>query len=78
MAQLLGEPLKPRKIFLSYRREDSAAATGRLRDALAPEFGADSIFMDVAGIPLGTDFKTSLQAEVKVRYVPRNHRTKMD
>jgi hypothetical protein len=64
MAQLLGEPLKPRKIFLSYRREDSAAATGRLRDALAPEFGADSIFMDVDGIPLGTDFKTSLQAEV--------------
>jgi hypothetical protein len=52
------------KIFLSYRREDSSGQAGRLNDRLALEFGRDSIFMDVDGIPLGTDFVRRLTAEV--------------
>lgn len=44
------------KIFLSYRRGDSAATTGRIYDRLAERFGKDALFYDVSDIPLGTDF----------------------
>jgi hypothetical protein len=65
MAQLPGGAHleQPRKIFLSYRREDSAAAAGRLGDRLTLEFEG-AVFMDVDGIPLGTDFVKRLRAEV--------------
>jgi hypothetical protein len=33
-------------IFLSYRRDDSDMATGRLTDDLSEEFGSDAIFRD--------------------------------
>jgi hypothetical protein len=59
-----GRQVQPRKIFLSYRREDSAAAAGRLSDRLALELGNKSVFMDVDGIPLGVDFVKRLQLEV--------------
>jgi TIR domain len=60
-----GSPVaQPRKIFLSYRREDSSGEAGRLGDRLAMELGRDSIFMDVDGIPLGIDFVKRLTAEV--------------
>jgi len=52
------------RIFLSYRREDSAGAAGRLSDRLTQELGSGSVFMDVDGIPLGTDFVRRLTAEV--------------
>ena len=41
-------------IFISYRRDDSAGYAGRLYDRLAAHFGAGQVFMDVAGIELGT------------------------
>jgi len=50
-----------RKIFLSYRREDSADATGRIYDHLAGRYGKASIFKDVDSIPFGVDFRTHLQ-----------------
>src|SRR4051812_47748899 len=43
-------------IFICYRRDDSAGHTGRLRDALAAEFGADQIFRDLDTIAPGDDF----------------------
>jgi hypothetical protein len=43
-------------LFLSYRRVDSADATGRLYDRLVGEFGRDSIFKDVDTIPPGVPF----------------------
>ena len=46
----------PFRIFLSYRREDSQDAAGRLYDQLAVEFGEDSVFIDVDAIPAGVDF----------------------
>src|SRR5215831_14998146 len=52
------------KVFLSYRREDSAAYAGRVQDRLAQEFGRDLLFMDVDTIPLGVNFATVLQNEV--------------
>ena len=52
------------KIFISYRRDDSAGHTGRLTDRLAGEFGQDLLFMDVDGIPLGMNFVKVLQEQV--------------
>jgi hypothetical protein len=44
------------QIFISYRREDSAHAAGRLFDRLSQRFGKDRIFMDIDTIELGVDF----------------------
>lgn len=46
-----------RKIFISYRREDSDEAAGRLSDHLVRQFGQDRVFMDVDGIAPGRDFR---------------------
>ena len=46
---------QPFQIFISYRRDDTADAAGRLYDALAAEFG-DRIFMDIDTIEPGVDF----------------------
>lgn len=51
-------------IFISYRRDDSAGYAGRLYDRLAAHFGAGQVFMDVAGIELGTDFVTAIEQAV--------------
>ena len=52
------------KVFISYRREDSAGHAGRVHDRLVREFGSDLLFMDVDGIPLGVNFVKVLQEEV--------------
>src|SRR6516165_3352512 len=41
------------KIFLSYRREDSGGYARAIQDRLMKELGADVVFMDVDGIPIG-------------------------
>lgn len=51
-------------IFISYRRDDSAGYAGRLYDRLSAHFGTDQVFMDVAGIELGTDFVTAIEQAV--------------
>jgi len=51
-------------IFMSYRRDDSAGYAGRLYDRLSAHFGSDKVFMDVAGIELGTDFVTAIEQAV--------------
>ena len=51
-------------IFISYRRDDSAAYAGRLGDRLAAEFGADRVFMDVDDIPPGADFSAHISAKI--------------
>jgi hypothetical protein len=52
------------KVFLCYRRDDSAGYAGRVQDRLAQEFGRDLLFMDVDAIPLGVNFATVLRNEV--------------
>jgi hypothetical protein len=57
--------LQALKVFLSYRREDSADAAGRIADRLVRDLGKNTkVFMDVDGIPLGVDFVKRLTAEV--------------
>jgi TIR domain len=52
------------KIFISYRRDDSAGHAGRVHDRLEREFGPDLLFMDVDAIPLGLNFIKVLREEV--------------
>ena len=53
-----------RAIFISYRREDSEGQAGRLFNDLARHFGEDSVFMDVAGIEAGRDFRLVIDENV--------------
>jgi hypothetical protein len=53
-------------IFISYRREDSAAQAGRLHDHLTTQFGAKRVFMDVDGIGLGEDFARRIRENLEV------------
>jgi len=48
-------------VFISYRRSDSAASTGRIADRLQQRFGDDRIFHDVDSIELGVNFKTAIE-----------------
>jgi hypothetical protein len=52
------------KIFISYRRDDSAGHAGRVHDRLEREFGRDLLFMDVDAIPFGVNFVKVLEEEV--------------
>ena len=52
------------KIFINYRRDDSAATAGRLHDRLAQTFGRKNLFMDVDHIPAGVDFVDYLPSQV--------------
>ena len=51
-------------IFISYRREDSAAHAGRLYDRLSARFGADQVFMDVDDIPAGAEFAAQIESRI--------------
>jgi TIR domain len=53
-----------RAIFISYRREDAEGQAGRLFDDLARHFGEDTVFMDVAGIEPGRDFRRVIDEHV--------------
>ena len=46
--------------FLSYRREDSSAWAGRLRDSLAARFGPERVFQDVVAISPGDSFDDAI------------------
>lgn len=47
-------------IFLSYRRQDSQSATGRLADRLEAHFGPQRVFRDQDSIAAGDDFAAAI------------------
>lgn len=51
-------------IFISYRREDSQGEAHHLFDDLKQYFGDDRVFIDVAGIDPGKDFRTAIEGAV--------------
>lgn len=53
-----------RSIFINYRRNDSQGEAGRLFDDLTLRFGHESVFMDVAGIEPGRDFRKAIDQSV--------------
>ncbi|MEJ8856504.1 toll/interleukin-1 receptor domain-containing protein [Variovorax robiniae] len=57
------KPPRRERIFISYRRADSAGHAGRLKDDLTRILG-DRVFMDVADIAPGVDFERALHREL--------------
>lgn len=55
----------PHRIFLSYRRGDTAGHVGRLYDELVRYFGKARVFMDIDGIAPGEDFVDVLDARLR-------------
>jgi hypothetical protein len=53
-----------RAIFVNYRRHDSEGESGRLFDDLVEQFGEQSVFMDVAAIEVGRDFRKAIDESV--------------
>ena len=53
-----------RAIFISYRRDDTEGYAGRLFRDLRERFGKEAVFMDVAGIEPGRDFRRVIEDQV--------------
>jgi eukaryotic-like serine/threonine-protein kinase len=53
------------KIFISYRRQDSAEVTKRLHGRLEGHFQPGSVFYDIDSIPPGVDFRKRLSGSVE-------------
>jgi formylglycine-generating enzyme required for sulfatase activity len=53
------------KIFINYRRDDSAGYAGRLYDRLVSHFGRDHVFMDIDQIEPGEEFDKVIQEKLK-------------
>ena len=49
------------RIFISYRRDDSASISGRIYDRLVAKFGRKRVFKDVDDIPAGVDFNAYIR-----------------
>jgi TIR domain len=54
----------PKRVFISYRREDTAADAGRICDRLRMVLPKDDVFMDVETIEGGEDFEKSILAAI--------------
>ena len=52
------------KIFISYRREDAQGEAGHLLSDLRRRFGQDRVFLDVAAIRPGEDFRKAVEEAV--------------
>src|SRR5688572_7250381 len=53
------------RIFINYRRDDSAGFAGRLADSLGAWFGPERIFRDVGGIGYGEDFEQTIDSRLE-------------
>jgi hypothetical protein len=53
------------RVFISYRRSDSAGTTGLLRKSLSDALGAERVFQDVVGIDLGSSFPAVLEDQLR-------------
>jgi hypothetical protein len=55
---------KANSIFICYRRGDSTIETHRIYDRLAQRFGEKTIFIDLASLPPGADFRQYIESVV--------------
>jgi hypothetical protein len=51
-------------IFISHRRDDSEGQAGRSFEGLKARFGEDRVFIDIAGIEPGRDFRRIIDEHV--------------
>jgi TIR domain-containing protein len=54
----------PKRVFISYRREDTAAAAGRVYDRLSRLLAIPNVFFDVSTIGGGEDFAQKIASEI--------------
>jgi hypothetical protein len=54
-----------RRIFISYRRSDTADQAGRIYDRLVREFSRAGIFKDVDSVPAGADFRVAIEQAMR-------------
>jgi TIR domain len=54
----------PKRVFISYRREDSADAAGRVYDRLSNWLSDSNVFFDVSAIRGGEDFAKRIVSEI--------------
>jgi hypothetical protein len=59
-----GIAMSQKRIFISYRRSDSAGHAGRLYDYLKNYFGSERIFFDVDTIQPGVNFEKKINDEL--------------
>jgi hypothetical protein len=55
----------PKRIFISYRRDDTAAAAGRLYDRLWRLLSKSNVFFDISAIEGGENFETKIVSEIE-------------
>src|SRR6476620_936107 len=48
------------RVFVSYRRDDTAGRAGRLGDSLSTRLGTGNVFQDVGSIAPGVDFEAAI------------------
>jgi len=68
-AKFYGEEDTVAAIFISYRRNDSSSATGRLTDKLIQYFGPEHVFRDLEAIEAGADFPAKLREAIQAATV---------
>jgi hypothetical protein len=57
-------PEEPAGIFISYRRDESAAYAGRIADSFVEHFGEDNVFRDIDAIEPGLDFVEAIERAI--------------
>jgi len=70
-------------IFISYRRDESAAYAGRMADGFTEHFGKNRVFRDIDSIEPGLDFAEAIEravdsSEVLIAVIGRNWLTATD
>jgi CHASE2 domain-containing sensor protein len=55
---------EPRRVFISYRRDDSIVHATLLHDRLAERFGGENVFIDKEDIAIGEDFERAIDDRI--------------
>ena len=53
------------KIFVSYRRSDTEAITGRIFDRMKSHYGDGNVIIDIDSFPFGHDFRSAITTEIE-------------
>lgn len=60
-----GTGVNPVKVFIGYRRSDTAGYAGWLHHSLDHEYGRAEVFRDVVAISIGTDFTKAVERWIR-------------
>ncbi|MCU1234366.1 MAG: hypothetical protein JWP63_2333, partial [Candidatus Solibacter sp.] len=57
--------MKPTRLFICYRREDTLDFAGRLHDRLSARYGVSNVVLDVDNVPIGVHFQKYLDSQIQ-------------